>query len=124
MILPPSALDRLTNMMIDDYPMLFETTSPGYEMPGWNQKIWKKWRPEMPHYYQATVINADVLSEGADDERLQYCIRFDDTNEVMLVFLDPDMTKWSYNQPQLFPDPDMTAGFCNQPQPQLLLGLA
>ena len=27
MILPPSALDRLTNMMIDDYPMLFEVSN-------------------------------------------------------------------------------------------------
>jgi ubiquitin fusion degradation protein 1 len=26
-ILPPSALDRLTNMMIDDYPMLFEVSN-------------------------------------------------------------------------------------------------
>jgi len=97
--------------MQNEHPELFETSYPGVQMPGWNTVIWKKWAPAFPHY-QATVIDANIISEGAGDMRLTYRIRFDtdengnrlkdggDGGKVMdPVFLDPDMTEWSYEQP-------------------------
>jgi len=95
----------------EEHPDLWETSHPPYEMPGWDAKIWFKWAPGFPHY-QATVIGADVISEEEGDARLCHRIRFDTDDKgvelkddkkdvVMEVFLDRDMTEWSYSQPQL-----------------------
>lgn len=96
-------LAKFENMK-EEHPELFDTIYPQYKMPGWNAKIWFKWRPQMPHY-AATVIDANFISEQESDTRLTWRLRFDikqDEDDAQVMddaFLDPEMTEWSYEQP-------------------------
>jgi hypothetical protein len=94
----------------EDYPDLWETSYPLLAMPGLWAKIYFKWRPDYPHY-QATVIDADVIDDEGGGSRLTYKLRLEtdenggevteDKDRLVMdkIFLDSDMTEWSYDQP-------------------------
>ena len=70
MILPPSALDRLTNMMIDDYPMLFEVSNQKHNNKthcGVLQFVAEEGVVYLPYW----MIQHLLLTEG-DIVRVQY----------------------------------------------------
>ena len=107
--LPPDSSLRMKakfERIYRDHPDL-ATTCFGGRMPSFAQKLmvkWSDWR--MFPSYLATVCDIKLISEAADDERLEFKIRFetdeagrmlpDAMKEPMSIDLDVDMSEWSY----------------------------